>query len=107
MVGSLVPVGGGELAERKAGSLTLVYLSIPEERMAGLLLAPADVARERSWRVLERMGIAGVDGETPIQAWTRAMCELNGLDYRPPIGGFFAECVARDPELLRFLWVIA
>jgi len=69
---------------------TFRYLSIAERDgfVADSLLADA-LAPDRSlnlkWRSILKLGIKVLPGDTPDDAWLRAMCEENGEPFTTPV----------------------
>ena len=60
----------------------LLYEALEPERAAEVKL-----------RALERLGIVPHDGETPLQAWLRTMCEENGLTFGEPVPRELADAI--------------
>ena len=87
--------------------VTLRFFTFPEERFAALLAAPKEQARAQAWRLLERMGIAGVEGESPLEAWLRAMCAENGLAWSIPVPDALTECIRSDRAAAQWVWFLA
>lgn len=63
-------------------------------------------AAEVKVRALERLGIQARDGETPLEAWLRAMCEENGLEYTRPCPRVLADAIL-DSGAARFAWFLS
>jgi hypothetical protein len=57
-------------------------------------------------RALEHLGIVPRDGEWPLEAWLRVMCEENGLPYTLPVPRELANAILYS-RAQRFLWFLA
>ena len=67
----------------------------------------AERSRQLKRRALERMGIQVRDGESPSDAWLRAMCEENGLEFRLPVPEELRRAIFETPGALRFFFWLA
>ncbi|MFW9770327.1 MAG: hypothetical protein ACFFEM_16030 [Candidatus Thorarchaeota archaeon] len=80
------------------------YLDISADIAAKSLLVNGDSHKQRA---LERLGITPRDGETPFNAWLRAMCEENNLPNSRPVPREIADAIVQNPSASRFMWLLA
>jgi hypothetical protein len=57
--------------------------------------------------LLRKLGIELQDGEKPIDAYSRYLCELNNLPVTKPIDRGLADVIAATPAAMRMLYILA
>jgi hypothetical protein len=57
--------------------------------------------------LLRKLGIELQDGEKPIDAYSRYLCELNNLPVTKPIDRGLADAIAATPAAMRMLYILA
>lgn len=93
--------------------ITLTYISLtPAEVRAAFyadVLAKDDGASAHGVKVaaLAKLGIAPQNGESPLDAWTRTMCERNNLVWTKPVPDVLGKAVADDAGARLFVFFLA
>jgi hypothetical protein len=57
--------------------------------------------------LLRRLGVELQNGEKPIDAYSRYLCELNNLPVTKPIDRGLADAIAATPAAMRMLYILA
>lgn len=58
-------------------------------------------------KALSKLGIEPLEGEKPMQAWTRAMCEENGVEHTTPVCVEIREAIMWTPGAMKFMFWLA
>ena len=87
--------------------ITLRYLKVDADDIAQMMLLGREANRALAHRALASMGIQAREEEAPLDAWLRAMHELNELPYQRPSHPAIAAAVASSAEVMHWVWVIA
>ena len=80
-----------------------------EEIRDSLCLDAFDPVRSRllKEKLLDKMGIQKLDGETFLQTYLRHIAELNGLPATTPVHPDIAELVFGESAVARTMWFLA
>ena len=101
------------MADRGQGGVTvrLRYLEIITKGLMNEVVDSAfrpGVTQAAKIKILrEKLGIEVKPGETPLEAWLRAMAEENGLPVQTPAHPAIREAILFDPDARRFVWWLA
>lgn len=84
------------------------YFDIDSEAaLLGDALLPRDRMDAFKRKAVEQLGITIREGETPLQAWMRAMHEENELPYSQPAHRAISDAVIQNAGPFRFMWALA
>jgi hypothetical protein len=94
---------------------TIEYLKIDSDTFKNITLLElesiitGDRAKllELKTTLLRKLGIELQDGEKPIDAYSRYLCELNNLPVTKPIDRSLADVIAATPAAMRMLYILA
>ena len=96
---------------REVVEVKLRYLEVSPKGLADELadsaFHPAETRDAKAQILKERLGIEVKPGETPLEAWLRAMAEENGLPVQTPAHPAIREAILFNPEAIRFIWWLA
>ncbi|MEW6210616.1 MAG: hypothetical protein AB1631_19790 [Acidobacteriota bacterium] len=95
------------MEEERTFKLRWLELS-PDLFCASVLAEAMNKTSIPSWkrRAVERLGIEIRDGETPSDAWLRAMCGENGIEFTEPVDRDLADVIRENVSCLRFFFAL-
>lgn len=90
--------------------IKLEFVSLDDESVRGILLVDAfkpEKARRAKVRALAPLGITVGDDETPLDAWHKHLCQLNGLEFTKPLPSALADAILGCADACRMVWFLA
>jgi hypothetical protein len=90
-------------------SIRLEYARINMEELGRLIIADAHKtheSREIRLGLLARIGVTVEDDESPLDAWYKHLCRINGIEYRQPLPKSIRHAIAEDEHALVMMCVL-
>ena len=82
---------------------------LDDETVRGILLVDAfkpEKARRAKVRALASLGIT-VGDETPLDAWHKHLCRINGLEFTKPLASALADAILGCADTRKMEWFLA
>jgi hypothetical protein len=89
------------------GTIKLRYLDIDQKLAMDTMLSDAygnKTEYKRHW--VEKLGIIIQEGESPSNAWLRAMSEENGFEFTLPVDRRLSSAIRNFPTCYRFYFCL-
>ena len=92
--------------------IKIEFVALDDETVQSILLMDAfkpDALRARRAKVraLAQLGLTVGDDESPLDAWHKHLCALNGLEFAHPVPSALADAILGSAEARRMEWFLA
>lgn len=99
-----------DLIQSQTRPIKLEFVPLDNDTVSSILLVDAfkpEKARRAKVRALASLGITVGDDKTPLDAWHKHLCRINGLEFTKPLASALADAILGCADARKMEWFLA